>query len=92
MLVDVLQDAMAIARGAAEAFGDQGPMLLATDLADEEPRFQAYVIVHALLHLKVPNHGRLFKVRMTAYVPGWRTMPSGASPPGRPQAAHPREA
>jgi hypothetical protein len=30
------------------------------------------VIAHELLHLKVPNHGRLFKALMTAHVPKWR--------------------
>jgi predicted metal-dependent hydrolase len=30
--------------------------------------------VHELLHLKVPNHGRLFKALMTAHVPKWRAM------------------
>jgi hypothetical protein len=52
----------------------KGTVTLATDLASEEPRFQDYVIVHELLHLRVPNHGRLFQVLMTAYVPGWRRM------------------
>jgi hypothetical protein len=29
------------------------------------------VIVHELLHLLVPNHGKLFKSLMTAYLPDW---------------------
>jgi len=52
----------------------KGTITLASDLAERESRFQDYVIVHELLHLRVPNHGRLFKVLMTAYVPGWRRM------------------
>jgi hypothetical protein len=44
---------------------------LASDLLSREARFQDYVIVHELLHLRVRNHGRLFKTLMTAYVPGW---------------------
>lgn len=50
----------------------KGTVTLATDLLDKSPRFQDCVIVHELLHLRVPNHGRLFKVLMTAYVPHWR--------------------
>jgi predicted metal-dependent hydrolase len=34
--------------------------------------FQDYVIVHELLHLRVPNHGKLFKSLLSAYLPGWR--------------------
>ena len=52
----------------------KGTITLATDLMDEDPRFQDYVIVHELLHLRVPNHSRLFKVLMTAYMPEWRKM------------------
>ena len=52
----------------------KGTITLAADLVDENPRFQDYVIVHELLHLRVPDHGRLFKALMTAYVPGWRTL------------------
>jgi Protein of unknown function DUF45 len=30
-----------------------------------------YVIVHELLHLKVPNHGKLFKTLLRAYIPDY---------------------
>jgi predicted metal-dependent hydrolase len=30
-----------------------------------------YVIVHELAHLLGPNHGKLFKSFMTAYMPDW---------------------
>jgi predicted metal-dependent hydrolase len=32
-------------------------------------RFQEFVIVHELLHLKIPNHGKLFKSLLKAYLP-----------------------
>jgi predicted metal-dependent hydrolase len=51
-----------------------GTITLATDLLDEPDSFQDFVVAHELLHLRVPNHGRLFKALMTAYVPGWRTL------------------
>ena len=28
--------------------------------------------VHELLHLRVRNHGKLFRALMSAHVPGWR--------------------
>lgn len=49
-----------------------GIITLANDLADQEDGFQDFVIAHELLHLRVPNHGRLFKALMTAYVPDWK--------------------
>ncbi|PMQ02376.1 MAG: metal-dependent hydrolase [Dictyoglomus sp. NZ13-RE01] len=30
-----------------------------------------YVIVHELLHLIVPNHGRIFKTLLYTYLPDW---------------------
>jgi predicted metal-dependent hydrolase len=49
-----------------------GTITLADDLADASPDFQDFVIAHELLHLRVPNHGRLFKALTTAHVPNWR--------------------
>jgi predicted metal-dependent hydrolase len=49
-----------------------GTITLAADLNDQEGGFQDFVIAHELLHLRVPNHGRLFKALMTAHVPNWR--------------------
>jgi len=51
-----------------------GTITLASDLDDRDAAFQNFVIVHELLHLKVQNHGRLFKALMTAHVPDWRSL------------------
>ena len=48
-----------------------GIVTLAIDLVDQEPGFQDFVIAHELLHLRVPNHGKLFKALMTVHVPDW---------------------
>ncbi|MBU2763956.1 M48 family metallopeptidase [Acidithiobacillus caldus] len=49
-----------------------GTVTLASDLVDKDERFQDYVIVHELLHLRFSTHGRMFKALMSAHVPGWR--------------------
>jgi len=49
----------------------KGRVCFSTDLLLESVAFQKYVIVHELLHLQVPNHGKLFKSLMNAYLPGW---------------------
>ena len=49
-----------------------GTVTLAFDLTDQPPGFQDFVIAHELLHLRVPNHGKLFKALMTAHVPDWK--------------------
>jgi predicted metal-dependent hydrolase len=51
-----------------------GTVTLAADLDKQETRFQDFVIVHELLHLKIPNHGRLFKALMSTHVPNWREL------------------
>lgn len=50
----------------------KGIITLAHDLADQESGFRDFVIAHELLHLRVPNHGRLFKALMSAHIPDWR--------------------
>lgn len=49
-----------------------GTLSLASDLAEHEAGFIDYVIAHELLHLRVPNHGKLFKALMNAHVPEWK--------------------
>ena len=46
-----------------------GTITLASDLVGKDYDFQDYVIVHELLHLRVPNHGRLFKALLTVHIP-----------------------
>ena len=54
-----------------------GIVTLAADLADQEPGFLDFVIAHELLHLRVPNHGKLFKALMTVHVPDWKKRYTG---------------
>ena len=50
----------------------RGWMTFSEDLLREPETFQEYVILHELLHLKVPNHGKLFKSLLSAYMPDWK--------------------
>jgi hypothetical protein len=54
-----------------------GTITLTTDLSAHDDGFQDFVVVHELLHMRIPNHGRLFKAMMTAYVPKWRSYNAG---------------
>lgn len=55
-----------------------GRCTFSADLLDERRAFQEYVIIHELLHLKIRNHGRLFRSLLTAHMPTWRVFcPSG---------------
>jgi predicted metal-dependent hydrolase len=49
-----------------------GQITLSRDVAILPPRLRDYVVVHELLHLRVANHGRLFKAYLSATLPGWR--------------------
>ncbi|WP_366142736.1 M48 family metallopeptidase [uncultured Thermosynechococcus sp.] len=45
-----------------------GRLTFNADLLRQPAEFRREVIVHELLHLKVPNHGKLFKVLFRAYL------------------------
>lgn len=49
-----------------------GCVSFSKDLLQEGKDFQDYVIVHELLHMKTPNHGKLFKSLMNIHLPRWR--------------------
>lgn len=51
-----------------------GRVTFATDLLRQPVAFREFVIVHELLHLRVPNHGKLFKALLSHYVPNWKAL------------------
>ncbi len=51
-----------------------GVVCFNSDLLFKRKELQVYVIVHELLHLKISNHGKLFQVLMSIYVPNWREL------------------
>ena len=46
----------------------RGTVSFSRDLLHRRRRFRDEVVVHELIHLRVPNHGRLFKRLVTAYL------------------------
>jgi predicted metal-dependent hydrolase len=46
-----------------------GVVTFSTDLLNETRSFGEAVIVHELIHLKVPNHGPVFRSLLKAYLP-----------------------
>lgn len=49
-----------------------GWVTFSLDLLEEAGAFQDYVIVHELIHLKVPNHGKLFTSLLDVHLPGYK--------------------
>lgn len=45
-----------------------------SELLRKPEKFRHFVIAHELLHLKIPNHGKLFKQMLSAHIPGWRNI------------------
>lgn len=48
----------------------RGRITFDTELLRQPAEFRREVIVHELLHLKVPNHGGLFKALLRAFLSG----------------------
>jgi len=46
------------------------------ELIKIEKELGEYVIVHELLHFNTPNHGKLWKSLMTAYLGDWKKLES----------------
>ena len=50
-----------------------GRICFAQHVLELAPRLQDYIIVHELLHLKHPNHGRVFRSVLAAHLPRWQS-------------------
>lgn len=48
-----------------------GCLYFASDLVEEPAPFRDVVIVHELLHLRIQNHGKLFKSLLSSFLPKW---------------------
>lgn len=48
-----------------------GRLTFNSELLEKEKVLIDYVVLHELLHIKVPNHGKLFKSLMFAFLPDW---------------------
>lgn len=53
------------------SLSETGRLTFNTELLSKQREFADYVIVHELLHMKVPNHGKLFKSLLHAFIPDW---------------------
>lgn len=51
-----------------------GRLTLNTELLDLPKELGEFVIVHELVHLLVPNHGKVFKCFMSVYLPDWEKL------------------
>ncbi len=51
------------------SWSSSGRICFSDDLLSEPKAFREAVIVHELIHCLVPNHGKLFKSLMKAYLP-----------------------
>ncbi|MFZ0512040.1 MAG: M48 family metallopeptidase [Candidatus Nitrosopolaris sp.] len=49
------------------SWSTSGILSFNTDLLAEKKEFCEYVIVHELLHLQIPNHGKLFNALLSTY-------------------------
>ena len=48
-----------------------GRLTFNSELLEKRRKLIDYVVVHELIHMKVPNHGKLFKSLLFAFLPDW---------------------
>jgi predicted metal-dependent hydrolase len=46
---------------------NKGRLTFSTDLLNQTEDFQRKVMVHELLHMRYPNHGKMFNLLLTSY-------------------------
>lgn len=46
----------------------RGRVTFSSDLLEQPAAFRSRAIVHELVHLKVPNHGKLFKILVRGFL------------------------
>lgn len=56
----------------------KGRVTFATDLLAQREPVRREVIIHELLHLKIPNHGPLFRALLSAHLNGSDNTPAPA--------------
>lgn len=59
-------------------------VVLSLDLLNQDARFQDYVIVHELLHLRIRSHGKRFNAVISAHFPDWRNLENQSCATGLP--------
>ena len=69
--VDVREIHLRTMRRKWASISTNGRLTLNTDLLNIPTTLVEFVIVHELVHLLVPNHGKLFKGYMSVYLPDW---------------------
>lgn len=52
----------------------KGNITLNRELTKLPKELAEYAILHELLHLIVPNHGKTFKALLSAYMPNWEDL------------------
>ena len=57
-----------------------GRLTLNTELIDLPKELGEFVIVHELVHRLAPNHGKVFKSFMHAYLPDWEQREAALRP------------
>ena len=50
----------------------KGYVTFSSQLLDMNREFGEYVMIHELLHMKIPNHSKLFKSLMGIHMPDWK--------------------